>query len=128
MRQQSSQTTSQVLPVARATHAVRSSTALVQAISTCLTSAAGHSLTSKQVLAAAAADDAAALERQMQASLAAMQREVSGNADASEQTESGAADSEPFAGKRVAVLQATKRDAINIRERDRSLGGLSSVL
>lgn len=63
----------------------------------------------------------------MQASLAAMDREDSGNAQGSaqgsEQTESGAADSGPFAGKRVAVLQATKQDAISIRERDRSLGG-----
>ena len=63
----------------------------------------------------------------MQASLAAMDREDSGNAEGggqTEQTAPGVPDSEPFAGKRVAVLQATKQDAINIRERDRSLGGL----
>ena len=66
----------------------------------------------------------------MQASLAAMEREDSGNAEASSQTEPaapGVPDDGPFAGKRVAVLKATKRDAINIRERDRSLGGLSFV-
>jgi hypothetical protein len=107
------------------TRCMRISTVLIHAAFTCLTPGDGHNLTSAQVLAAAAAEDAAALERQMQASLAAMEREDSGNAEGSSQTDPAApgdADNGPFAGKRVAVLQATKQDAISIRERDRSLG------
>jgi hypothetical protein len=65
----------------------------------------------------------------MQASLIAMEREESGNAESSSDTgstgpaASGDAASGQFAGKRIAVLQATKQDAVNIPERDRSLGG-----
>lgn len=73
----------------------------------------------------------------MQASLAALERERPDGGEAAGGGNSGAGAGRgespaeaaaaeaavKFQGRRVAVLQATKQDAVNIRERDRSLGG-----
>ena len=88
-------------------------------------------------VSAAAPDDAgsASSAAAQEGEPAADQVDVSGSSEAAAQggaaqigqPQPGSSDDERRAGMRVAVLQATKSDAVEVEERDRSLGTLQSL-